>query len=338
MTVELVPAQVRFAPDTEVELEIIGPSGPAQITVRHFGASVLEVPAAGPGIVNLGRFPPGGYGAALTARDGTPMASTALDVTDPRWQVLRYGFISDYRPDRPVGDVVHNMRRLHLTDVQFYDWAYRHADLVGGGADYTDALGQPVSLGTVRALIEALHHIGARALGYAAVYAVGHRDWPAWASAALLAADGLPYGLGGFLQLVDPADQDWLTHLRQELRSSLALGFDGFHLDQYGYPKYAMRPDGRFVDVAASFAAMIQAVRDELPQARLIFNQVNDFPTWLTALSPQDAVYVEPWNPQVTLADLVDTVERARAAGAASRSWSRPINPSTATSPPPPLI
>ena len=25
------------------------------------------------------------------------------------------------------------VRRLHLTGIQFYDWAYRHADLLGGG-------------------------------------------------------------------------------------------------------------------------------------------------------------------------------------------------------------
>ena len=33
-----------------------------------------------------------------------------------------------------------NLRRLHLTGVQFYDWAYRHADLLGGGETYDDAL------------------------------------------------------------------------------------------------------------------------------------------------------------------------------------------------------
>src|SRR5690606_14804437 len=109
----------------------------------------------------------------------------------------------------PVADLA---RQLHLTAVQFYDWAYRHADLLGGGEEYRDALDQPISLATVRSYAEAVRATGADALGYAAVYAVGPQEWPTWEAHALLDPSGRPYGLGDFLFVVDPAAPAWLEH------------------------------------------------------------------------------------------------------------------------------
>jgi dextranase len=96
---------------------------------------------------------------------------------------------------------------------------------------------------------------------------------------------------------------------------STSLGFDGFHLDQYGWPKAAIRADGALVDTGASFVTLIEGVRGALPDAHLVFNNVNDFPTRLTARTAQDAVYIEPWDPQLTLQSLADTVTRARLYG-----------------------
>jgi dextranase len=45
----------------------------------------------------------------------------------------------------------------------------------------------------------------------------------------------------------------------------------------------------------------------------LVFNNVNDFPTWSTAGAPQDAVYVEVWPPHDRLEHLGALVERAKA-------------------------
>lgn len=169
-----------------------------------------------------------------------------------------------------------------------------------------------MSLATVRALIDVCHSVGADALGYAAVYAAGPQEWPQWEHDALLTATGAPYGLGDFLFLVDPAAEDWLGHFSAELSHAAALhGFDGFHLDQYGYPKRAHRPDGALVDVAESFSTLIRGVRAALPSARLVFNNVNDFPTWSSPHAPQDAVYIEPWAPSTGLEHLARMVTRA---------------------------
>ena len=305
---ELLPRRVSFRPGEPIEIEVRGDVPPGTARVFHLGDVAAEVAWDGKGDVVLPPLPEGGYGIELDD------LTTAFEVASDLRRRLRYGFVASYAPDKDIEAVADNVRRLHLTAVQFYDWAYRHADLMGGGEIYRDALDQPIALATVRALVGRMQAIGSRALGYAAVYAVGVNEWERWKHQALLTATGVPYGLGDFLFILDPAAPDWLQHLTAELgQATRALGFDGYHLDQYGYPKRAARADGTLVDVGASFVTLIDAVRDALPDAHLVFNNVNDFPARRTAALRQDAVYIEPWEPQLTLQALAATATRARA-------------------------
>lgn len=318
--IRLIPARGAFDHGDDVLVDVRGPgsSDPeSRLLLVRLGEPVAEFESIEPGAFRLrGQgLPPGGYG--LEWRSGGTLAHGACEISDPSRPRVRYGFVSDYAPGRPVAGLGDAIRDLHLTDVQFYDWAYRHADLLGGGELYDDALGQPISLETVRGLAEAARLAGARALGYAAVYAVGDQEWSRWSDLALVRGTGEPYGLADFLSLVDPAAPRWLAHFVADLvAAARTVGLDGFHLDQYGYPKIARRRDGEIVDVGASFAALIARVREALPSATLIFNNVNDFPTWTTGASPQDVVYIEAWEPQSTLTELAKTVARARVAGA----------------------
>jgi dextranase len=307
---ELLPAKASFRPGEPITIEVRGAAGTGSARVWHLGTLVAELAYGGAGALALPALPPGGYSVELGE------LRTAIEVAANPRERLRYGFVASYAPDKDVRGLSDTVRRLHLTGVQFYDWAYRHADLIGGGETYHDALNQPIALSTVRSLVGAVQGAGSRALGYAAVYAAGPKEWDSWKHQALLKASGEPYALGDFLFILDPAAPDWLKHFAFDLQKATAsLGFDGFHLDQYGYPKRAIRADGTDVDIAASFVTMIGAVREALPDAHLVFNNVNDFPTALTARTEQDAVYIEPWAPQVTLQSLADTVTRARAAG-----------------------
>ncbi len=307
---ELLPAKASFRPGETIAIELRDAVAAGTLRVYHLGEIVAEQPCAGEGTVPLPPLPEGGYSLELGA------LRTAVEVTGSPRARLRYGFVASYAPDKDVGAVVDTVRRLHLDGIQFYDWAYRHADLMGGGETYVDALDQPIALPTVRSLVRAVQAAGSRALGYAAVYAVGPKEWDRWQHDALLKADGTPYALGDFLFVVDPAAGDWLAHFTADLKAAtVALGFDGYHLDQYGWAKRAMRADGAEIDVADSFATLIETVRTALPDAHLVFNNVNDFPTRVTARSPQDAVYIEPWSPQVTLQSLADMATRARGFG-----------------------
>lgn len=312
--VEILPELAVVPAGAPVRVELRGLLG-GTLTVRRLGHAVASHQVPSGGMFSLGALPPGGYGIELV-RNGRHWR-TAVDVQDSPRERLRYGFVASYPPGRDPAPIVDQVRRLHLTGVQFYDWAYRHAGLLDGGREYADPLGQPISLATVVALVSGVQGVGSNALGYAAVYAVGSQEWPRWRHAGLLRPDGSAYSLADFLQLVDPAAPDWLDHFTAELAAaSRQVGFDGFHLDQYGYPKWAVRADGELVDVAASFDTLIRAVRERLPGARLVFNQVNDFPTVRLAAAPQDAIYIEPWEPQTTLGALAATVNRARTVAA----------------------
>ncbi|GAA2077665.1 hypothetical protein GCM10009840_10530 [Pseudolysinimonas kribbensis] len=314
MSAELLPFAATGAPGQPIVIEVRGMRGPGIVSVWRLGDPVLEQSWSGDGSIELPPLPAGGYGVELTV--GEHVVRTAVDVRDDPRTRLRYGFTVDFRPGRDPGALVDTVRRLHLTGIQFYDWAYRHADLLGGGDEYLDALGQPVALATVRRLVAAVTDAGADALGYAAVYAVGPQEWPRWEHRALLTATGERYALGDFLFLVDPAAPDWREAFAAQLaEAAREIGFAGYHLDQYGYPKTAVSPDGGAVDVERSFSALIEAVRAALPASRLVFNNVNDFPTWRTGADPQDALYIEPWAPHTTLGDLADVARRARAAG-----------------------
>ncbi|MGX5772859.1 glycoside hydrolase family 66 protein [Microbacterium trichothecenolyticum] len=313
MPLTLLPTRASYRPADPIRIEIRDAEAPLDgtLTVWRLGELVHTQPLRPGAVQTLPDLPAGGYGIELDGPVGT--ARTAVEVAaDPRSR-LRYGFVASYNPGKDVRAVADFARRLHLNGIQFYDWAYRHADLLGGGEQYDDALGQPITLSTVRELVDVLRDAGSASYGYAAVYAVGPNEWPDWQHHALLRPTGEPYALGDFLFILDPAAREWLAHFTADLSASVdTVGFDGFHLDQYGYPKHAATPDGTAVDVAASFTRLIEEVRQTLPDSRLIFNNVNDFPTWDTASSPQDAVYIEPWKPVVTLQALANVATRAR--------------------------
>ncbi len=227
----------------------------------------------------------------------------------------RYGFVAAMTGEADLDAIARFARRMHLTLSQFYDWGHRHSELLPPGEHYLDPLGMERELSVVNDLCGALRAVGTLPLGYSAVYAIGHAEREEWGDALLLRADGEPYRLGeDFLLLVDPAHPRWLEHYTAMLGRALAgTAFAGFHLDQYGWPKFAVRGDGARVDVGRSFVALIDAVRAALPEARTMFNNVNDFPTPWTAGADQDATYIEVWPPHSTLQDLGDLAARSRA-------------------------
>jgi dextranase len=306
---ELLPTKATFDETEPVDVEVRGAEKAMPVSLWHLERKLDEVvvEAGSPG-ASFGALPPGGYG--VEAADGV---RTAVEVQSNRLARLRYGFVSDFAAGRDVDGVADNLRRLHLNAVQFYDWMYRHAELLPPADEFEDTLGRPVSLDTVRRLVAAAQDVGAAALGYAAVYAVGREQHEAWAAEALYHADGSPWMLADFLWIVDPSNERWLRHLAAELTAArAAVGFDGFHLDQYGAPKRAVNGIGTAVDLAVAFPALIERLRAELPDATLVFNNVNDFPTWSTAGASQSAVYIEVWSPHDRLDHLGALAAKAR--------------------------
>ena len=316
-TLDVLPLRASHQPDTTVVLVINATAGGrVEIRAERLGAAVHSSRhdvEPGRGQVAIGAFPLGSY--AVTLRLGEAVATTAFDVVNDPDERPRYGFVTDFHPGRADADeVADSLRAFHLTHVQFYDWMYRHAQLLPPTDEFTDTLGRTLSLRTVRAFVRATHDAGARALAYAAVYAAGKEHAALHPEQLVMHRDGTPWMLGDFLWNTDlRPGSAWSNHIVEEMgRAVESVGFDGLHLDQYGDPKLAVAADGELVDYAAAFPAFIDAAHARLPTSTLIFNNVNDFPTRSTVRAEQDATYIEVWSPHDDHADLVDLVRRAR--------------------------
>lgn len=301
---ELTLDRSHYSPNQSVGIELSAPAPHGSVVVvTSLSETVRTVPVVeNATTVDLGSFDRGGYGVHLGG------SRTAFDVLSSPFERPRYGFVAELTFSSDIDAVARNFRRMHLNLAQFYDWGYRHSQLMPPTRSYTDALGLERDLDVVDAMSAALSDLGTVPLGYSAVYAIGADEVEEWAGSVLLRTDGEPYRLGeNFLVLVDPAEPKWLAHYLSQLEAALAgTGLHGFHLDQYGWPKIAVRGDGTRVDLANSYVTLLNAIRDRLPDAFFMFNNVNDFPTWATASAPQDATYIEVWEPHGTLQDLAN--------------------------------
>lgn len=261
---------------------------------------------------NLGAFPEGAYTLTWSGDDGNTLTS-AFEVLQDPWQRMRYGFIAEFSDSVNTQEYVKWAQKLHLTSIQFYDWAWKHEFLTTPDSHYPDPLGQNISTEKIKELIRSYLDIGAVASGYAAIYAVDAEGWERWKKSGLFDTEGNPYTLGdNFLWILDPADPAWLKHMISELRKAHEFGFTAFHLDQYGWPKKALRADGVAVDLAERFPQMLNEIVKSLPNCKHIFNNVNDYPTWSTSQTPQHATYIEVWDPHSTYRHLADLVSKAR--------------------------
>lgn len=268
-----------------------------------------------------------GYGAEVRLVDASgrvrTAASTAFDVLDRWTQAPRYGFFSDFTPQRQDdASTLSWLLRHHINGVQFYDWQYRWEDLLPDDDAFVDGMGRPLSMTTVRQLIDLLHSGQIAAMPYTAIYGASmafyqqHPDW------ALVSAQKEVYMLGDFIAILDPTPgSPWNQHLLAEYADVLDhTTFDGVHIDQYGSPKIAFDHSGSRVDLAAVFPQFIDQTVELVEQKRgddgaVIFNSVGNWPVETVAPSQQDAVYIEIWPPYNDYMDLNRIVVNAQALG-----------------------
>lgn len=292
-------------------------------TIRQVRAELILPPGEMEHVINLGTFDgPHGCGVDIRLLEGnTPAgtAHTAFDcVTHPR-ERMRYGFLSEFSASDDDTADVDWMRRMHINYVQFYDWAYRHHDLVSETDLYTDLMGKPNSLSTIRAKIDACHRYGMRALGYGAVYAAGrdfyerHPDW------ALRDDTGAPLVFIDTFYYMDIRRVcPWHDHIVGEYRRAVAFGFDGIHMDTYGFPKRALSDstgERETVRLEEHFPALIGDTHTALAaikDADLIFNCVGNWPVPETARSPLSALYIEVWPPYTRYHHIQSLIADAR--------------------------
>jgi len=270
---------------------------------------------------------PRGYGldCHLETMEGEILAShyDAFDVLEHWTQHPRYGFLTDFSPERESTDALDTLLTFHINGLQFYDWMYRHDQYLTDQETYTDPLGRQLSLKTVEKLIYAAHEYNMAAMPYTAVYAASipfyeaHKDW------ALFKADGKPHFFGeNFLVIMDPSHgSPWTSYLLKEFESILkSTDFDGIHLDQYGAPKQGYDADGNYISLEQPLADLIDATNVIVDQKRgkegaVIFNAVTNWPIETVAPSDEDVVYIEVWSPYTSFNDLYNLINQAQQLG-----------------------
>ncbi len=270
---------------------------------------------------------PRGYGwdVQIVSLQGKMLASTwaAFDVLDRWTQTPRYGFLSDFVPNRKdIDQTIEILTRYHINGLQFYDWMYRHEQLLTSQEPYVDLMGRTLSRQTVDAMIASAHEHSIAAMPYTAIYGASlafYRQHPDW---AIYNAVKEPYLLGtNFMAYMDPRPSSlWSQHLLDQFDQVLEqTDFDGIHLDQYGDPKKAYDAQGNLFDLDVPIAQMIDETKIHVnahrPEGAVVFNAVTNWPIYTVAPSSEDFVYIEVWPPYTGFKDLHSLITGAQKIG-----------------------
>jgi dextranase len=268
------PTRAQLRPGEPLALAIhAGEAGP--LVVRVFdGTRVIaerEVAATGPGQLQVSLpLPTGsstGYGIEVASRtEPSGRATTAIDVASHWSAAPRYGFFADFAPGETPEESTRradDLLRLHVNVVQFYDWMASHHTFLPETEEFTDPLGRRLSHEVVRRKIALARERGMAALAYGALYgaeadfSLSHPDW--------LLYDGRhePLALADIFYLQDFGPQSpWREWIIGQYEQAVdVLGFDGIHIDQYGYPKRALsRVSGTWqaFDAGAAFPGFVE--------------------------------------------------------------------------------
>ncbi len=264
-----------------------------------------------------------GYGAEVNLLPSSGEADlpdghieTSFDVLHDWTTSPRYGFLCDFSPKRmDVEETLQSLAKYHINGLQFYDWQYRHDDLVAPQDEFLDPLNRLLSLKTIRSLLDTAHAHGMAAMPYLAVYAASATFWRQHLDWALYDHAGKPIPFGeNFLGLMNPASGTrWQRHLLDECSQVLTnLPFDGLHVDQYGEPKEVYDHNGQAVNLPDAFGKFVQAAFLEHLGKPVLFNAVGNWPIEELAQTPTAFNYIEVWPPDTSYLDLVRIVRNAR--------------------------
>ena len=359
------PFASRFSPDQPVTLglEALSPTGapltgPLDLTIYHLQQEVYHVSSEPvtlrPDALTSVQFtwtPPStdftGYLAVISI-GARVIGSTGIDISSTSLAYPRYGYFSDFSPEQKPEIVEPIVRRLtqdyHLNLFQFYDWSWRHEQLIerdSNGtlpATWTDLFGRTNSVEVIHDLVDTVHRYNALAMAYVMSYAAreGFAERspisPAWGlfgqpnALTQLSQDFSALRPGTILFLFDPANPDWQSWMATQYADALnTFNFDGVHIDQLGPRQDAFRANGTPADLPHAFAEFLEATSARLPQRDMqrgacTFNLVDGaVDGWavreVAASHACDFLYSEIWFKTNTYADLRRYIEQLRSIG-----------------------
>lgn len=285
-----------------------------EIHVLNEGINEIIIEYMPPNVKNRG------YGVRVNIQGS--YKETSFDVLE-HWKVRpRYGFLSDfYKEDEKDEKDVLQMLKYHINVVQFYDWMYRHEDLIPKEPYFMDLLDRKLSTEAIMDKIKSCHTYNMSALGYGCIYASSkdfyekHKEW------GLYTNNDKPQNLGEWFYIMNIDESSpWTKHIIKQYELAInELDFDGIHLDTYGFPKtaYSIVDDEKeLVRLDKQFLPFINKTYDKLsnikPDVGLIFNAVGNWAIEAVATSKQATCYIEVWDPQSKYRHLFELIHRAK--------------------------
>jgi dextranase len=272
------------------------PVNTARILARSSRGDVFEGAVSGIQ-ATLSEIPYGTHVLEARSATGELLAEEFFSIRPVAGEDPIMGFVTSF-DDGSREAVLSWLRELRCTVVQVYDWMNSYSVPLAPSNDYDDPLGRSISRSSLATLIHGIRELGAVAQAYAPILAAGDdlaEQHPEW---RLFRNDGAPESLGDLLQIMDPGNVDWQRHWVEHYGAAFdSFGFDGFHLDTYGYPRNALNYEGTPVSLDIGFQQFVLAVRTARPDALISFNQVNGVPRGFEPPTSPSFRYVEVWPP-----------------------------------------
>lgn len=272
------------------------PTGVASVVGRLASGHAVEAELSG-GSACFGGLHAGTWAVEALDAAGARLAEELTTVGAHQGERPVHGFATSFEEDDVEAVLAWN-KALRSTVVQVYDWMASYTEPAGSEAGWADPSGRPVSFRALGALAEGLRADGAVAHAYAPVYAVGHAYAGQHPDQMLYDGNGASVRFMDQIVLADPGNEDWQRHFVAAYGSAAdRIGFSGFHVDTYGYPRVAYDVRGRHVDVRAAYEAFLRHLRAERPMDMISFNQVNGFPAAVDLPGGPGFRYCEVWAP-----------------------------------------
>ena len=208
-----------------------------------------------------------------------------------------HGFATSFKVD-DVASILKWHRSLRSTVVQVYDWMASYTEPLGPKSGWEDPSHRPVSFDALRELATGLRAQGSVTHAYVPIYAVGHGFAKQHPEMLMYDDHGEAIRFMDQIVLANPGNASWQRHFVESYGAAAeAIGFDGFHIDTYGYPRFAFDADGNAIDMRRAYESFLRFARNAWPDVLISFNQVNGVPSGARLAPGPRFRYCEIWPP-----------------------------------------
>ncbi len=267
------------------------------VLVRALLASGDTVDALHDGAWTLTELFSGTYAVQAIDKSGRLLAESITTIGDHPGERPVHGFATSFG-DGDVPSVLAWHRTLRSTVVQVYDWMASYTEPLGPTTGWKDPSNRPVSFDALRGLAIGLRTQGTVAHAYVPIYAVGHDFAAEHPEMLMYEDDGEAIRFMDQIVLANPGCEAWQRHFVTSYGAAAeAIGFDGFHIDTYGYPRVAFDADGHAINMRDAYESFLRFARDAWPHTLTSFNQVNGVPSGAVLPPGPSFRYCEVWPP-----------------------------------------